>query len=149
MCKFRNNPDKVEIMQTTDEIIGYQVAYIPTQSFVHVTLEGENYIECAEPLPISRGDAFRRLAGILDQRSDLSHEDFDVVPVFREVTPLESTAKELSGLLLSLTERHGLDLGLTREQIEARIATEIAEFGVGLVPIERINNIFSSCRKNS
>lgn len=121
----------------TNEIIGYRVMHLASESFVNVNFresEGvmHHYLTQVEPLPIPRGDAFRRLAGYLDQNPQIQHDDLTVEPVYREYTPLETTCKELAGLLTSLTDRHGLKLQLTQEQIEKKIAAELQEFGAGL-----------------
>jgi len=118
----------------TNEIIGYRVRSIEDGMYIHVREgDGFNYLSAKEPRPISRPDALRRLAGYYEQ-NDGAEDEYEVVPVYREYTPtpLETTSKELAGLLTNLTDRHGLKLHLTQEQIERKIAYELQEFGAGL-----------------
>ena len=114
----------------TNEIIGYRVQLTSNETYVHNDANGMNYISIHRPEPISRPDALRRLAGLLDQYPDMCELDFYFEPVYREYTPLETASKELGGLLQSLCKRHGLELGMTQDQVEAKIAEELKEFGV-------------------
>jgi len=116
----------------TNEIIGYRVRSTEDGMYIHMREgDGFNYLSAKEPKPISRPDALRRLAGYYEQ-NDGAEDPYEVVPVYREYTPLETTSMELAGLLTSLTSRHGLKLHLTQEQIEKKIAIELQEFGAGL-----------------
>lgn len=110
----------------TNEIIGYRVLHLPTEGFVHVAYE----IARIESLPVTRGQAFRRLAGALETHPEMAIAEFSVEPVYRETTPIEDVTNELSTLLTSLCERHGVKLGLTSEQIKAKLAEELKDFGV-------------------
>jgi hypothetical protein len=118
-------------MKHSTEIVGYRVMHTCTESFVHTDATGDNFMDCAPPAPISRGDAFRRLASYLDERPDLDEDDFHVEPVYRKLTPMESLTGDLADRLLTLCEAHGLDLGLSRAQIEDRLAKELRELGTG------------------
>ena len=116
-------------METTTEIIGYHVIFTYTGAFVdHNEVEG-NFITPEAPKPLRRGDAFRRLAAFLDDRPDQDEDEYKVVPVYRKPTPIETAADELGRQLESLCARHGLDLGLSKEQIRTQIARELADFG--------------------
>lgn len=130
-------------MQTTNEVIGYRVVRSNNEcysdEYVHYTSSRGNYTSVAEPAPIPRGDAFRRLASFLDQNPQANMDDFVVAPVYRVLTPMETATKELSGLLSSLCSRHGLNLGLSQDQIEAKIAGELKELGASPV-VDRINS---------
>ena len=108
----------------TNEIIGYRVANFGG-FFVDTTPQGVNFTTDEEPTPIPRGDALRRMAAFLDANPDLDMEDFEVQPVYRETTPIEDTADELGGLFETLCRRHGLDLGLTRDQINAQLVKDL------------------------
>ena len=125
-------------MQTTNEIIGYRVQD-HNGMYVDFSPAAGNFRTYTEPTPISRPDAYRRLAAFLETYTN-TDEVPEVIPVYRVLTPLETTAKELGSLLTSLTERHGLSLGLTADQIEHRIAAELV--GLGASPIvNKINGI--------
>lgn len=113
----------------TNEIIGYRVLRPHTEEFVDVNQVGDNFLYASEPMPISRGDAFRRLAGFLDQHPEVDEDEFTVEPVYREYTPMETASQELGSMLESLCKRHGLDLGLSRAQMERQIAKELVELG--------------------
>lgn len=78
----------VVYMARTKEIIGYRVMCTFNDSFVHTEANGFNFMHPGFPPPIPRGDAFRRLAGMLGQRPDLDADDFTVEPVYRELSPL-------------------------------------------------------------
>lgn len=96
------------------------------EQFVHTDFI-TTWTSYAEPKPISHADAFRRVAAFIENHPE-DVKTFgvpDVIPVHRELTPLERTSKELACRLLQLTEAHGLDLGLTREQVETKIAQEL------------------------
>lgn len=109
----------------TNEIIGYRVLHLPTEGFVH----GYDILK-TESAPVSRGQAYRRLAGALDENPEMEIAEFSVEPVYRETTPIEDVTNELSTLLTSLCERHGVKLGLSSEQIKAKLAEELKDFGV-------------------
>lgn len=109
----------------TNEIIGYRVLHLPTEGFVH----GYDILK-TESAPVARGQAYRRLAGALDENPGMEIAEFSVEPVYRETTPIEDVTNELSTLLTSLCERHGVKLGLTSEQIKAKLAEELKDFGV-------------------
>ena len=133
-------------MQTTNEVIGYRVVRSNNEcysdEYVHFSESRGNFTSVAEPTPIARGDAFRRLASYLDLNPGEDMNDFVVVPVQRVLTPMETATKELSGLLSSLCSRHGLSLGLSQDQIERKIASELSELGASPV-VDRINGILA------
>lgn len=119
-------------MANTSTIVGYVVKNNRGDYVHHV--DGRNVIEYTKPEPVSRADAFRRLAAYIDENPWANSQFIDelyVAPVFYEPTPVEKAAKELGGLLESLCSRHGLDLGLTREQMEKQIAKELEELKAG------------------
>ena len=120
-------------MQTTNEVIGYRVIRSNSEcysdEYIHNGGGGYDFRSVAEPAPCLRGDAFRRLANYLDHNPNEDMNDFQVVPVYRVLTPMETASKEFSGLLKSLCDRHGLRLGLSEDQIEKRIAKELEELG--------------------
>jgi hypothetical protein len=109
-------------------VIGYRVQ---TQSgmFVHAGHNGGDFVACFEPAPdpIPAPDAYRRLADYISSRP--TEPVPSVVPVTSPLTALESTAGELADLLQSLTVRHGLDLGLSRDQVVRQITKELVEIG--------------------
>jgi hypothetical protein len=113
-------------------LIGYRVKNC-NGYFLDTDGDGINYATYKEPTPIARGDAYRRLAAYLDAYPHVSDSDMEVVPVHRALTPTESAAQELGSLLSTLTRRHGLQLGLTQDQIEAKIAKELEELGAGSI----------------
>lgn len=116
-------------MQTTNEIIGYRVK--SGEQYVHTDLK-TTWTSYTQPTPISRSDAYRRAAAFIQDHPDDSDGQWTptVVPAYRVLTPVETASKELSGLLTALCERHGLQLGLSKEQVEKRLAKELEEFGV-------------------
>jgi hypothetical protein len=117
---------------TTNEIIGYRVVNTRDQVFVdhNPSFSGSgNFQTSREPTPISRGDAFRRLAAFLDAFPEEDHQKFAVEPVYRELTPIESSARELGSLLSSLCQRHGINLGMSQAEIEAQLVRELRAFG--------------------
>lgn len=120
-------------MANTTNIIGYVVKN-SNGWFVDFDPEtGTNFFVEERPKPISKPDAYRRLAAFLDQTADgvLAGGEPYVTPVFRERTPVERASAELAVQLKSLCARHGLDLGLSDEQIEARIGEELQAFKAG------------------
>ena len=113
----------------SQEIIGYRIINVEDDTFIGS--DGyTNFVTADEPLPIRIGDAYRRLGAFLDQHPHCAHDSFCVEPVYREFTPVEKATKELSGLLSSLCSRHGVVLGLSQEQVEARLAQELASLGI-------------------
>jgi hypothetical protein len=72
-------------------------------------------------------EAYRRVGEYIDRNPTMP------VPVIhnveRESTPLESASSELGNLLVNLCERHGLNLGLTKDDIERQLAKELAALG--------------------
>lgn len=117
-------------MANTSTIIGYVVKTQTGEYIAEPDERGYNYVTRSRPAPVGKSDAYRRLAAFLDE-NDGWEEDLYVTPVFYEPTPLEKASKELGGLLESLCSRHGLDLGLTREQMEKQIAKELEELKAG------------------
>ena len=119
-------------MATTNEIVGFQAFHHDRGQYLHFDPEtGRNFLSQEEPLPISRADVHRRIAAYIEQPGCENDDDFSVDAVFRQLSPLETASQELGGLLTSLCARHGLSLGLSREQIEAQIAKELQELGAG------------------
>lgn len=108
-----------------DKIIGYRVINHDTGMFVNTNEQGHNFRSYDEPLPISRGDAYRRLAAYLDEHPDADENDFSVEPVYQEISPIERTAEDLAGRLHALV---GDSLGLSEEQMRLQIASELTTF---------------------
>ena len=121
-------------MARTNEVIGYRVCNHNVGFYVATMPHGANYTTDVAPAPIPRGDAYRRLAAWLDANPDAQDDDYTVDPVYRETTPIEDASNELGGLLEGLCARHGLQLGLTRQQINAQIALELQALQAGSVP---------------
>ena len=80
-----------------------------------------------QPPVCTQPEAYRRISVYLTHNPNADVPI--VVAVTRPLTPMEKASKELSGLLQSLCQRNGLDLGLTQEQLEKQIAKELAELG--------------------
>ena len=111
----------------TNTIIGYRVQ---DHNGMFVDFDGvQNFRTYSKPEPISQANAYRRLAAFLDANPGVQVPR--VVPVYYEPTPVEKASKELGGLLESLCSRHGLDLGLTSEQIQKQIAKELEALKAG------------------
>ncbi len=115
-------------MDNNSDILGYRVMFPRDELFVDFA-GGINFLTEHEPQPIPRGDAFRRLAAFLDEHPELDHTDFLIEPTYRELKPVESGARELGGLLKSLCSRHGIQLGMTDDQIQAQIERELKAYG--------------------
>lgn len=134
------------IMAQTNEITGFRVFYQPTGQYVHVGghFPRNHYLANEAPNVISRGDAYRRLAAYLDENPGIDHDDVSVEPVYRQTTPIEDAAHELGGLFEQLCNRHNLNLGLNRAQIDAILVKDledVAQKGFGPllagVPVRR------------
>jgi len=109
----------------TSEIIGYRVVNTNAGFYVATNPHGVNFTTDEEPTPIPRGDALRRMAAFLDANPGEDLGDYEVEPVYRETTPIEDAADELGGLFESLCRRHGLDFGLTRDQINQQLVKDL------------------------
>ena len=112
-------------------VIGYKVCTTYRQD-EFVTYEGN--VTMHEVKPCTKAEAYGRISKYLsrDPYADVPI----VVGVTRLLSPMETAARELGSLLTSLCERHGLDLGLSSDQIEHQIAKELSELGatgVGLI----------------
>lgn len=88
----------------------------------------QTWLDAEEPLPISAPDAYRRAAQYVQEHPEASMPFLQDVE--RELTPLEKAASELGSLLTSLCTRHGLDLGMSQDDIDAELGRELAVFGV-------------------
>jgi len=108
----------------TQDIIGFRVVNVDAGFFI-ASNGHQNFTTDEEPTPVPRGDAFRRLAAFLDDNPGEDHQDYAVEPIYRETTPVEDAAHELGGLFESLCSRHGLDLGLSRAQIDGLLAKDL------------------------
>lgn len=120
-------------MENTSRIIGYVVKHRNTRQFVHEPDgRGFNFLSDVRPAPISKPDAYRRLAAYLDENPDVVDDNtFYVTAVFYEPTPIERAASELGNTLRALCSRHGLDLGMTAEQIDKQLVGELEAFKAG------------------
>jgi hypothetical protein len=113
-------------MAQTNEIIGYRVLHPDTEEFIGADpTTCRPFMTCDETDPIPRGDAFRRLAAYLDVHPEVDADEFSIEPVYRRTTPIEDAAHELGGLFESLCARHGLDLGLSRAQVDALLVKDL------------------------
>jgi len=115
----------------TNEVIGYVVVNHRHGFYVAHNPELGNFTSDDQPVPVSRGDAFRRLGAFLDANPGENHNLYEVEPVYREATPVESAADELGGLLEQLCARHGVRIGLSREQINAQLQKELQALEAG------------------
>ncbi|MGH8338017.1 MAG: hypothetical protein ACRETL_14615 [Gammaproteobacteria bacterium] len=118
----------------TNTIIGYRVQ---DHNGMFVEFNGvENVRVYAEPAPISHADAYRRLAAFIESNpQDVAEWGVPrVIPVYYKPTPVECASAELGGLLQNLCARHGLELGLSRDQINAQIAKELQALQAGESP---------------
>jgi hypothetical protein len=121
-------------MAHTNEITGYRVINRNNGHFVDSD-GSRNWLtrySDADPTPVPRGDALRRLAAFLDANPGENYGDYTIDAVYREQKPIEATATELGDLLLDLCQRHGLKLGLSRDQIERQIASELTLLGASI-----------------
>jgi hypothetical protein len=119
-------------------IIGYMVAVEADDvcSYIHYNENtGRNYVDPSQPPPVSRGDAYRRLGAFMDENPGFPF-DTDIVPVYEPVEPpkpvrsgIDGAVGELSCLLQNLCGRHGIALGLTDDEVKARIALELKSLG--------------------
>ncbi len=124
-------------------IIGYVVTlsvvdeYEDThQAYVHHNEStGRNFVSTKQPTPIPRGDAYRRLAAFMDE-NDGFEDEITVEAVRAPVAPpapvkagIDGGVGELSNLLQGLCARHGIVLGLTEDEVKARIALELKSMG--------------------
>lgn len=113
-------------MANNTKIVGHVAFHHDAGQYLHFDPStGRNFLADSRPEPVSRSDAHRRIAAWLEQ-DDENFDDFSVVAVFYEPSPLEKASAEMAGLLQGLCARHGLDLGLTREQMEAQIGKELS-----------------------
>jgi hypothetical protein len=106
-------------------VIGYRVR-TSTDCFVVNDFGG---VGTYEPAPVPAPQAYRRVAAYLECARWGDAPIPEVVPISRPLTPMERASRELGTLLSGLCARHGLDLGLSQEQIERKIAQELAELG--------------------
>lgn len=108
-------------MQSTT-VIGHRVQ---VSRGVFVNQYGERVY--SEPEACDLSEAYRRVSVFI------SHNPGCDVPfvnaVTRTLTPMETASKELGSLLTDLCKRHGLNLGLSSEQIERQISKELADLG--------------------
>lgn len=116
------------------QVIGYRVQ---TTDGTFVGLYGEEAL-ASEMEPCTIAEAYLRVSRYLVDKPTATVPS--VVPVTRELTPLETASQELGSLLTSLCARHGLDLGLSTDQIERQIAKELSDLGatgVGILSAAR------------
>ena len=109
-------------METT-QVIGYRVV---TSDGADINANGECTFDMSEPCNLSQ--AYGRISQYLCYYTTSPVPT--VVPVTRTLTPMETASKELGTLLSDLCERHGLNLGLTSEQIERQITKELVNLAV-------------------
>ncbi len=117
-------------MKTETILLGYRVktsngCFITT----HPNEPGQYDTSWAPPASIAIAEAYRIVSVYLKMNPGEPVPSIDKVESVRELTPIECASKELGDLLFQLTERNGLDLGLSRTQVERKIAQELAELG--------------------
>ncbi len=113
-------------MNTSSVVIGFRVFTSSTQG-VAVTYDGET--TTAETKPCTRAEAYGRVSKFLNKYPNAQVPQ--IVEVTRPLTPLESASGELGGLLESLCRRHGVELGLSSDQVRTQIAKELSALGAG------------------
>jgi hypothetical protein len=107
----------------TNQVIGYRV----NDSNNNCIDTNGCIVYHGDVAPCSIAEAYKRVGLYLELNP---REAFPAVhTVTRPLSPMEKASKELGGLLTSLCARHGLDLGLSSEQIERQVAKELAELG--------------------
>ena len=121
---------------TISTVIGHRVT-TSSGEFVYITANGEMVVTPNDPPPCTRPQAYQRIAAFLTEFPNAE------VPTIVDVTtpvvqPLESASDELGGLLEGLLARHGLNLGLSRAQINTQIAKELASLGAIPAQIARL-----------
>lgn len=104
-------------------VIGHRVQ---VSRGVFVNSEG-TCVYSSEPEPCNISEAYRRVSVYLSRNPGASVPF--VNEVTRTLTPMETASKELGSLLTDLCKRHGLNLGLSSDQIERQIAKELADLG--------------------
>ena len=101
----------------------YNIYCDDTRSYLHFNAcERRCYLAPSKPEPCSKAECHRRIATFLDV-----HKNFDGDFSFIPVTPVESLSKELTSRLISLCDQHGVNLRLSRAQLEARIQRELKD----------------------
>lgn len=124
-------------MANTNEIIGYRVQNDETGEFVQLDPVAHKCFLTRDETPIlTLANAYRLLATYVEQTGEKQSVlwSFIVQPVYRQTTPVENASAELGGLLEGLCKRHGLDLGLSREKLNAQIAKELQALKEGEGP---------------
>lgn len=104
------------------QIIGYRV-----KTWGNMFVNASGMAVTAEPDPCAISEAYRRMGLYLESYPNAQVPS--VIPVTRALTPIETASQELGCLLTSLCKRHGLDLGLSKDQIERQIAKELTDLG--------------------
>jgi hypothetical protein len=89
------------------------------------------YTSTTEPSPIPIDKAYKLVGSYLERHPTFPVPEVIKVEQVRTLTPVETASKELAGLLQSLCNRHGLDLGLTPDAMERQIAKELVDLGAG------------------
>jgi hypothetical protein len=107
-------------MMNNTTVIGHRVQI---SRGVFVNQYGESVY--SEPEACNISEAYRRISVYLSRNPGTS------VPTVVDVTrtPMETASRELGSLLTSLCQRHGLNLGLSQDQIERQISKELADLG--------------------
>jgi hypothetical protein len=114
-------------MQTEKTLIGYRVV---SRTGAYVLEDGQTTTPNNwKPTPVSQSDAYKAIAAYVGRFPGIAVPS--VVKVFRvrELTPMETTSNECADLLFSLLGRHGLDLGITKDQAASQFAKELAQLG--------------------
>ncbi len=111
-------------MNNPSNIIGHQVI-THTGSIV------------GDEAPCTLAEAYSRISAYITENPTFP------VPSIEDVTeptvsPLQGASQELGGLLEGLLARHGLNLGLSRAQINTQIAKELASLGAIPAQIARL-----------
>lgn len=105
-------------------LLGYVVQDI-SDYFVHhdFARTPQTWLSDEEPLPIPAPDAYRRAAQYMQEHPEAPMPL--ILDVERELTPLEKTASDLGQRLTSLCNMHGLDLGISQDEIDEQLAREL------------------------
>jgi hypothetical protein len=88
-------------------------------------LDGRDEDSFEQPAACTQAEAYRRVSVYLTQFPNAQVPE--VIALTRDLTPMENASRELSATLKGLLERHGLDLGLTDDQIERQITKELVD----------------------
>ena len=111
---------------STKKIVGYHVRVVWMTNDYYVAANNAGVWRTIQPQePITHAAAYKRAASYLELYGDHTEGSPEIVPVYHTPTPIENAAHELGGLFESLCQRHNLNLGLTREQVDAMLVKDL------------------------